>query len=240
MFATRTPRRINPVGLSLIRLLRVDRSVITFTGVDLLDGTPVIDLKPYVTRFDQPPGLPHCGWFDEVAMQDGTTPASLGPSDAWQHFNTPARPEPADAFAGRGFALDELGKITLAAGGDHRTVITDNNAGMFAAASGDALIAKNGAVIAKTTYRQWLARWPGSDPRRRVKWRRKSWDPGSMSAPPDDLPCYRVLTGPDDAAFCRRVSEAIALGYRLHEGPAVTFNGEQVIVAQALLWPAET
>ena len=58
-----------------------------------------------------------------------------------------------------------------------------------------------------------------------------------MSAPPDGLPLYRVLTGPDDAAFCRRVSEAIALGYRLHEGPAVTFNGEQVIVAQALLWP---
>ena len=58
-----------------------------------------------------------------------------------------------------------------------------------------------------------------------------------MSAPPDGLPVYRVLSGPDDAAFCHRVSEAIALGYRLHEGPAVTFNGEQVIVAQALLWP---
>jgi len=55
--------------------------------------------------------------------------------------------------------------------------------------------------------------------------------------PPDGLPVYRVLTGLDDAAFCRRVSDAIALGYRLHEGPAVTFNGEQVIVAQALLWP---
>jgi len=58
-----------------------------------------------------------------------------------------------------------------------------------------------------------------------------------MSAPPDGLPIYRVLTGPDDAAFCRRVSEAIALGYNLYEGPAVTFNGGEVIVAQALLWP---
>jgi len=56
------------------------------------------------------------------------------------------------------FALDELGKITLAARGDNRTVITDNSAGMFAAASGDALIAKGGAIIAKTTYREWLAR----------------------------------------------------------------------------------
>ncbi|MFD2469733.1 DUF1737 domain-containing protein [Amycolatopsis silviterrae] len=58
-----------------------------------------------------------------------------------------------------------------------------------------------------------------------------------MSTPPDGLPAYRVLTGPDDANFCRRVSEALALGYRLHEGPALTFNGENVIVAQAVLWP---
>jgi hypothetical protein len=47
------------------------------------------------------------------------------------------------------------------------------------------------------------------------------------------------LTGPDDETFCRRVSEAIDLGYELHQGPAVTFNGRTVIVAQALLWPAE-
>jgi hypothetical protein len=55
--------------------------------------------------------------------------------------------------------------------------------------------------------------------------------------PPDDLPRYRVLTGPDDASFCRRVSEALDLGFRLHGGPAVTFNGAHVIVAQALIWP---
>ena len=58
-----------------------------------------------------------------------------------------------------------------------------------------------------------------------------------MSAPPDGLPAYRVLTGPDDEKFCRRVSEALALGYRLYEGPAATFNGKDVIVAQALIWP---
>src|SRR5258707_826836 len=56
------------------------------------------------------------------------------------------------------FALDELGKITLAAHGDHRSVVTDQGAGMFTSASGDALIAKDGAVIAKTAYREWLAR----------------------------------------------------------------------------------
>ncbi|WP_318653646.1 DUF1737 domain-containing protein [Streptomyces sp. VITNK9] len=61
---------------------------------------------------------------------------------------------------------------------------------------------------------------------------------GLVSTPPDGLPVYRVLTGPDDATFCRRVSEMLDLGYELHGGPAVTFNGESVIVAQALLWPA--
>ncbi|MGW0082124.1 SDR family oxidoreductase [Streptomyces sp. NPDC003393] len=56
------------------------------------------------------------------------------------------------------FALDELGRITLAARNDRRSVVTDNDAGIYAVASGDALIAKNDAVIAKTTYRDWLAR----------------------------------------------------------------------------------
>ncbi|WP_330437589.1 NAD(P)H-binding protein [Micromonospora sp. NBC_00821] len=56
------------------------------------------------------------------------------------------------------FALDELGRITLAAGGDQRTVTTDNGAGMFAAMSGDVLIAGDDAVIAPTSYREWLAR----------------------------------------------------------------------------------
>jgi hypothetical protein len=56
--------------------------------------------------------------------------------------------------------------------------------------------------------------------------------------PPHGLPVYRVLTGPDDAAFCHRVSEALALGYVLYGSPAVTFNGDRVIVAQAVIWPA--
>lgn len=56
------------------------------------------------------------------------------------------------------FTLDELGRITLDARGDRRTVVTDDTAGLFAAAKGDALIAKEGAVIAKTGYREWLAR----------------------------------------------------------------------------------
>jgi len=60
----------------------------------------------------------------------------------------------------------------------------------------------------------------------------------TTTLPPDGLPTYRLLTGPDDAGFCHRVSEALALGYQLYGSPAVTFNGENVIAAQALLWPS--
>jgi uncharacterized protein YbjT (DUF2867 family) len=56
------------------------------------------------------------------------------------------------------FPLDELGRITLAASGDHRTVTTDATAGLFARVPGDALIAKEDAVLAGTNYREWLAR----------------------------------------------------------------------------------
>ena len=60
----------------------------------------------------------------------------------------------------------------------------------------------------------------------------------ARNVPPDGLPIYRLLTGPDDAAFCRRVSEALALGYELYGSPAATFTGKEVIVAQAVIWPA--
>ena len=59
------------------------------------------------------------------------------------------------------------------------------------------------------------------------------------SKPPDGLPVYRLLTGKYDAAFCRRVSEAIELGYALYGSPALTFNGEYVVAAQALVSPRQ-
>ena len=82
MFAARSPRRMNPIGLSLIQLLEVTGRVIRFAGVDLIDGTQVIDLKPYVTPFDRPSGEPRCGWYDQVPMPDRITPAQLAPPEA--------------------------------------------------------------------------------------------------------------------------------------------------------------
>ncbi|GAB3105021.1 DUF1737 domain-containing protein [Isoptericola nanjingensis] len=61
-----------------------------------------------------------------------------------------------------------------------------------------------------------------------------------MTQPPDGLPVYRLLTGPDDATFCRRVSEALTLGYRLYGSPSISLSGERVIAAQAVLWPRST
>ncbi len=58
-----------------------------------------------------------------------------------------------------------------------------------------------------------------------------------MKPTPNDLPIYRLLTGLDDATFCRRVSEALAQGYVLYGSPGLTFDGEKVIVAQAVVWP---
>jgi tRNA (adenine37-N6)-methyltransferase len=79
IFATRSPNRVNPIGLSLVEILEIADGTIRFAGVDLLDGTPVLDIKPYVNRFDRPPGDPRCGWFDQIAIGECVTPADLGP-----------------------------------------------------------------------------------------------------------------------------------------------------------------
>ena len=64
VFATRAPRRPNPIGLSRVRLLRIEGTTLHLSGVDLLDGTPVLDIKPYVPAFDAAPDS-RAGWLDE-------------------------------------------------------------------------------------------------------------------------------------------------------------------------------
>ena len=53
VFATRSPRHPNPIGLSVVRLVSIERSILHVQGLDLLDGTLVLDVKPYVPAFDQ-------------------------------------------------------------------------------------------------------------------------------------------------------------------------------------------
>jgi len=52
VFATRAPRRPNGIGLSIVRLISVDKNILKIGGVDMLDGTPLLDIKPYVSKFD--------------------------------------------------------------------------------------------------------------------------------------------------------------------------------------------
>lgn len=65
VFATRAPRRPNPLGLSLVEILRIAGPVVVVDGVDLVDGTPVLDVKPYVPLFDAREPA-RAGWLAEA------------------------------------------------------------------------------------------------------------------------------------------------------------------------------
>lgn len=65
LLATRAPHRPNPIGLSAARVERVDGRVLHLARLDLLEGTPVIDIKPYVPDFDAFPDA-RAGWLDEL------------------------------------------------------------------------------------------------------------------------------------------------------------------------------
>jgi tRNA-Thr(GGU) m(6)t(6)A37 methyltransferase TsaA len=62
IFATRSPRRPNPIGLSVVRLIAIHDTTLDIEDVDLLDGTPMLDLKPYVPAFDSRE-TERIGWF---------------------------------------------------------------------------------------------------------------------------------------------------------------------------------
>lgn len=62
VFATRAPTRPNPIGLSLVRLLRREGNVLHIAGVDILDGTPVLDIKPYIPQLN-PVDEVRVGWL---------------------------------------------------------------------------------------------------------------------------------------------------------------------------------
>jgi len=65
LFATRAPCRPNPIGMSSVRLLKIEKNVLHVADVDILDGTPLIDIKPYSPGFDHYPAE-RSGWLDSV------------------------------------------------------------------------------------------------------------------------------------------------------------------------------
>ena len=62
VFATRSPRRPARIGLSIVELMEVDENHLRVKGIDILDGTPLLDIKPYVPAFDDRPGA-RTGWL---------------------------------------------------------------------------------------------------------------------------------------------------------------------------------
>ena len=65
VFATRAPTRPNPIGLSIVELLRVEGNRLYLGNMDILDGTPLLDIKPYVPDFDQPADV-RIGWLEHA------------------------------------------------------------------------------------------------------------------------------------------------------------------------------
>jgi tRNA-Thr(GGU) m(6)t(6)A37 methyltransferase TsaA len=66
IFATRAPHRPNKLGMSLVQLTEIKDNVLHVKGVDILDGTPLIDIKPYIQRFDSRENV-RSGWQDAVS-----------------------------------------------------------------------------------------------------------------------------------------------------------------------------
>jgi tRNA-Thr(GGU) m(6)t(6)A37 methyltransferase TsaA len=64
IFAIRAPSRPNPIGISVVRLVKVEENVLHIEDVDVIDGTPLLDIKPYIPEFD-PPEVERRGWLEE-------------------------------------------------------------------------------------------------------------------------------------------------------------------------------
>ena len=65
LFATRAPSRPNPLGLSVVRLISSENGVLSIENVDILDGTPLLDIKPYVPVFDEQVDV-RTGWLEKT------------------------------------------------------------------------------------------------------------------------------------------------------------------------------
>jgi len=68
VFATRAPRRPNSIGLSVVRLLRREEGILHVENLDILDGTPLLDIKPYVPAFDVHPAE-RAGWLEKASEE---------------------------------------------------------------------------------------------------------------------------------------------------------------------------
>jgi tRNA-Thr(GGU) m(6)t(6)A37 methyltransferase TsaA len=71
IFATRAPKRPNHIGLSTVRILSIEGNTVVFDGADMLNETPLIDIKPYFPKYDSPTDT-RAGWLEEAAHKQCT------------------------------------------------------------------------------------------------------------------------------------------------------------------------
>ena len=159
LFATRTPHRPNPIGLSVVKLERIEGQTLYVSGVDLVDGTPILDIKPYLPSSDRV-DLATAGWtgskaerklrvdFTERAMSDLDAKVGLDTSgryrDAIQELleldprpvfykGTPEAPNPyTDRY---GFRFEDL-NVVYRMDGDVATVVEIQDWAEFAPSPG--------------------------------------------------------------------------------------------------------
>jgi len=72
VFATRSPRRPNPIGLTVVELMSREGAALRVRGIDMLDGTPILDIKPYLSSV--PAGRLRRGWLAEAEARTGPKP----------------------------------------------------------------------------------------------------------------------------------------------------------------------
>ena len=87
VFATRSPHRPNPIGLSLVELIEIKNDVLILAGADLVDGTPILDLKPYLPEYESIPGA-RGGWTSTLPSKNITVTFTMSALEILQKWAT--------------------------------------------------------------------------------------------------------------------------------------------------------
>ncbi|MBD3168033.1 MAG: tRNA (N6-threonylcarbamoyladenosine(37)-N6)-methyltransferase TrmO [candidate division Zixibacteria bacterium] len=80
VFSTRAPRRPNPIGMTVIELVKIEKGVIYFNRADMLEGTPLVDIKPFVPKIDAPE-IKKLGWLEKRKLDRNSEDDHPGTAD---------------------------------------------------------------------------------------------------------------------------------------------------------------
>jgi tRNA-methyltransferase O len=115
LFATRAPNRPNPIGMSAVRLLRREGCLLHVSDIDILDETPLLDLKPYVSSFDAFP-VSRAGWLDRTNVDRRLADNRFHPPSG---TGNPGRSDPPDTIQDSDQCSGEIALGTIRKNCDH-------------------------------------------------------------------------------------------------------------------------